>query len=233
MPTQPQIARLYSLSRAAGLSHDQVHGEIEARYGLSSTKELTPRWYEAYCGDLLRRARPAPRAVPPLDSSTPLLFDGNVRTAAACRTLLEAEWPELLAEHRLLKLADLVADTLDSFRLCRGRGAISSGILRTAIQRLRRCPYAVVEEACTLYLERYTSAGERYFDGICRRLKRATPVVPQGPRQSPASSSAGRPSPPVRPSAQSSAPPPPKRDLTPSELAAAAAFRQSRRGVSA
>ena len=40
-PTQPQIAKLYTVAGQAGLDHAGVKDELFARYGIDSTKQLS------------------------------------------------------------------------------------------------------------------------------------------------------------------------------------------------
>ena len=58
MPTDRQISRLYALARNAGLSHADVTDELQSRYGVSSSRRLSPGQYEAYTADLIRRHAP-------------------------------------------------------------------------------------------------------------------------------------------------------------------------------
>jgi hypothetical protein len=163
-PTADQIKRLYTLATQAGLDHAAVKGELHARYGVDSSKDLSLRQYENFTAFLQGMARAAGRKV----------GSGFVKPAAPdklhslndCGALLRAEWPEIFERDQ--ELAAELVQVLDCWRLLRGRGAMSKAIAATCIETIRKADFRDVHRTVTTYLTGYTTRNERYFLGILR-----------------------------------------------------------------
>jgi len=169
-PTKRQIIRLYTLATRAGLDTAGVHGEIFARYGIESSTELSREHYEAYCRDLIIRAR-AQRARAEHSKADDAAGYPRIHDKAGCERLLYQEWPNLVNGYP--ELAGPLVEVLDCERLFqRKTGLISPQVLRAEIQRWQKLPLGALNEAVKVWLERYSTKGARYFFAIALRIKR-------------------------------------------------------------
>ncbi len=166
MPTDRQISRLYALARNAGLTHADVTDELQARYGVASSRGLSPAQYEAYTADLIRRNTPVDGVYRDGAYSAP----HHLREfAAGCRQFGRL-WPGAMTEGDVTALTIL----LDDWRRYRARTrALSQRQMDGIVRMLGRYPIVVFRAAAAIWLERYrTGHDEKYFKAICEHLQR-------------------------------------------------------------
>jgi len=166
-PTQPQIAKLYTVAGRAGLDHAGVKDELFARYGLESTKQLSLRQFQEFLAFFEGMARAAGRK-PPRSKDDPA--HPKCSSRGDCERLLRAEWPLVFTQDP--ELAGCLVAAFDCFRLTRLSGKAAESILAASIQRLSRADLRDVRKAVAQYLVGHTTKPERYFEAMVRYRKR-------------------------------------------------------------
>ena len=166
-PTQPQIAKLYTVAGQAGLDHAGVKDELFARYGLESTKQLSLRQFQEFLAFFKGMARAAGRK-PPRSKDDPA--HPKCSSRGDCERLLRAEWPLVFTQDP--ELAGCLVAAFDCFRLTRLSGKAAESILAASIQRLSRADLRDVRKAVAQYLVGHTTKPERYFEAMVRYRKR-------------------------------------------------------------
>ena len=166
-PTQPQIAKLYTVAGQAGLDHAGVKDELFARYGIDSTKQLSPRQFQEFLAFFEGMARAAGRKPPTIkdDPAHP-----KCSSRGDCERLLWSEWPMIFTQDP--DLAGCLVAAFDCFRLTRLSGKASEAILSATIQRLSRADLRDVRKAVGQYLVGHTTKPERYLEAMVRYRKR-------------------------------------------------------------
>ena len=172
-PTPAQITRLYTLAGAAGLGRAGAKDEMFARYGVESSKDLSPRQYENFTTFLegMGRAKSREskrRGVVGAHGDAP--GPEKLHTLADCEALLRNEWPDVYARDQ--ELAAHLVEVVDCWRLCRLSGAMSMAIAATALQVLRKLDLRDVRQAVGAYLTGYTTKPERYLLAMVRNGRR-------------------------------------------------------------
>lgn len=191
-PSPPQITRLYTLASGAGWTRDDVHDWLASRYNLHSSKDLTPRQYEQMTAflqgviegrqrdsDGMARKADAARGFPRLHDKTGL------------RRLFRQHWPAMVSNHP--DLAEDLLEVLDCARLYRRVGTVSPGLMIKLLQKMRKFDVTILEPAAAAYLKSYTTKDERYFLGICRRLRHDALLAQRKAETASAAGSAGVP----------------------------------------
>lgn len=173
MPTARQIARLYTLAHACGLTHAQVKAQLQQCYGVDSSKQLTARQYEAVTLDYERRIKAgthaAPAAAPDeLDGALPA--SGMYTNAAQIRESVDG----CLVFQRLwvgepFEASDALALSLviDDCRLYRSRDRkLSQKQVDWIVEQTNKYPLWAFRRAANTWLEKYRGCNERYFIGV-------------------------------------------------------------------
>jgi len=185
MPTDRQIARLYTLAHRCGLGRTDVHEDLQIRYGVPSSKQLTPLQYEAYTTDLTRRCR-AVASPPPCSgrgarhSEATAGGVGDYRESAytsaeQLRQFADAAiafgklWPREANDQDAVALAII----LDDFRAHRVRDRkLSQRQLDRFVDLLAGFPLEIFRRAAAEWLAKYRTRGEKYFVGIMTGMMR-------------------------------------------------------------
>jgi len=175
-PTTRQIKRLYALAGRAGLTREDVHEQIGIAYSVKSSRDLTRRQYEEYCGHLLALAGVRP--------------GGDGKSPEAHRSAYPLIWKkehidELLTQEWLNCPPALRPDLLimlDDCRLYRKSRRIAQNKLAKAIQLIKinagmadnpERGAAVLRAALDDWMEKHrVGKNENYFRGIVRNKKR-------------------------------------------------------------
>jgi len=166
-PTQPQIAKLYTVAGRAGLDHAGVKDELFARYGIDSTKQLSLRQFQEFLAFFEGMARAAGRRPPSIkdDPAHP-----KCSSRGDCERLLRSEWP--LVFSRDPAVAAGLVEAFDCFRLTRLSAKAAESMLAAAMQQLTKADLRDVRKAVAAYLTGYTTKPERYFLAMVRNAKR-------------------------------------------------------------
>jgi len=165
MPSTRQIARLYTLAHRAGLTRADVHGELEARLGITSSKLLSSSAYEGYTADLLRRSRPS---APPYRPGSYASAE-DLRDFAAASVRFGLLWLDQGATEDDVAL---LTHLLNDWRLYRVRTQrLSQKQLDALLSKLNAVPLPVFRAAAAIWLERYRMKNEDYFFGVCQHVQ--------------------------------------------------------------
>lgn len=163
MPTDRQIARLYTLASRAGLTHAAVKSELDTRYGAASSRDLQDFQYEQYCTDLTRRHRPT---------------EGTYRAGAYASLAHLHEYAQSLVAFGKLWRREateqdgkILAVVLDDFRNYRVRDArLSQRQLDTIVAKLAAFPLEIFRRAAAEWLAKHRDMNEKYFLGIMKGM---------------------------------------------------------------
>lgn len=172
MPTGPQIKRLYTLASQAGLSTDDVHAEIQRRYGKSHSKYLLDNQYEQFTR-LLQQGSIRPGVVPPAERDLDEIRDGKyICSRGAIRVAIGMMDTEgLLWDGATGIDAGVLGDVLDCVRQYRRSWQrITLEQARALVIAWTHYPLPVWRDAAQRYLGHHSAKDEKYFAGILRRV---------------------------------------------------------------
>ena len=154
---------------------------IAGRYKLASVKDLSARQYEELTRDLKHMGR-SRKSVPASSAIVP--GRGEPDIAPLTNGTLSCPGHAMMIVSRIAETGalgefepadlDVAARVLECFRTYRKRRRITESQAFAMVSSWLRFDIATWREAASRYLTQHSTQDERYFLGICKRVKRDT-----------------------------------------------------------